>query len=265
MHDDGGTRGVALTWLGHGSVFVRSATTRLVVDPLLRDRVMFLRRGEPLDTRELLDPDAVLVTHAHHDHLDLASIRRFPPAAPKIAPAGAERVLRRRVRGPVRRVTAGDHLTIGDIDIDVVPAAHSGGRLRAQEGDEAVGYVFEVAGTRIYVAGDTSRYDEMAKIGPVDVAVLPIGGWWRTLGPGHMDTADAVEVAHVVGARVLVPIHWGTFHPRYLGRTMRATWADTELVLREYTHRRAPELELRLLRPGETTTFEFEQLAEARA
>jgi L-ascorbate metabolism protein UlaG (beta-lactamase superfamily) len=70
-----------------------------------------------------------------------------------------------------------------------------------------------------------------------------------------MDPADAVEVSRAVEANVLVPIHWGTLYPRYLGRTMRATWADTERVLAEYVRRRAPELELRLLRPGQTTRF----------
>ncbi len=248
-----GNRAGSLTWLGHGTVVVRAGSTVLFVDPLLRDRLLFLRRYAPLRSDGFAGTTAVLVTHAHHDHLDVASIRRLGGETPVYAPRGADRVARRHGLGPVAQVAVGDALEIGELHVDVVAAAHSGSRLRAKPGDQAVGYVFAHGGTRTWVAGDTALFDEMSGIGPVDVAVLPVGGWWRTLGPGHLDPRDAVVAAERVGARTLIPIHWGTFHPRYLSRSMLASWVETTHALKRAIASIAPDIELRMLQPGETS------------
>ena len=63
----------------------------------------------------------------------------------------------------------------------------------------------------IYFAGDTDLFDEMAELGPVDLALLPVAGYSPKLGPGHLDAARAAQAAALLRARLAVPIHWGTF------------------------------------------------------
>jgi L-ascorbate metabolism protein UlaG (beta-lactamase superfamily) len=71
---------------------------------------------------------------------------------------------------------------------------------------------FVVRGERsVYFAGDTDLFDEMADIGPVDLALLPVAGYSPKLGPGHLNAARAAKAAAMLQARVAVPIHWGTF------------------------------------------------------
>ncbi len=246
---------MALTWLGHGTVVAHGQSATVVIDPLLRDRLLFLRRYAPLGPAAQPTGQAVLLTHAHHDHLDIPSLRRLGRRVPKYAPSGADRVLVQHELGPVYRVTAGDMFEVGDIAVEVVPAIHSGGRFRRRAGDEAVGYVLARSALRVYVAGDTGLFEGMVDIGPVDVAVLPVGGWWSALGASHLNSAGAVAAANLLGARVLVPIHLSTFHPRYPSQSMLSSWAETSRVLTEQLRRYAPDVELRMLQPGETATF----------
>ena len=69
--------GDSLRWIGHSTVLVELDGVRLLTDPLLRERVVMLRRSEPLDLGSLEDLDAVLISHIHYDHLDLGSLRRL--------------------------------------------------------------------------------------------------------------------------------------------------------------------------------------------
>ncbi len=81
----------------------------------------------------------------------------------------------------------------------------------------------------------------MVDIGPVDLAAVPISGWWKTLGAGHLDEERAAEAAELVAASRVLPIHWGTFSPedmlgglpRWLpetGRRFERALADRDLL-----------------------------------
>jgi L-ascorbate metabolism protein UlaG (beta-lactamase superfamily) len=87
-----------LTWLGHATVLVEVAGAALLTDPVLRPRVAHLRRyaTTPAPPSRV---DAILVSHAHHDHLDLRSLRLLDPHAPVVVPPGAARAVCRRRRG----------------------------------------------------------------------------------------------------------------------------------------------------------------------
>src|SRR6185503_4278779 len=68
-------------------------------------------------------------------------------------------------------------------------------------------------GARIYFAGDTDVFPEMASLGPIDVALLPVAGWGPTLGPGHMNARRAAEALRLIRPKIAIPMHWGTFAP----------------------------------------------------
>lgn len=210
--------------------------------------------------------DAVLVSHAHHDHLDVESLRRIQPQAPKLAPQGADRVMRSHRIRSVETVRVGDRRTVGDISIETVHAHHGGGRLIARRGDEAVGYVLRMPGSHsVFVAGDTALHDGMAGIGPVDVAVLPVGGWWRRpVNSEHLDPVQAIEAAARVGARVVIPVHWGTLHPVFLRRFMDPVW-DATLETLDHLAGSVGSIDVRILDPGETIRFGVPLRDDARS
>ena len=112
---------------------------------------------------------------------------------------------------------AGEEIQIGALTVRAVPAAHDTGRLPFGARAEPLGYVIEGAGRSVYFAGDTDVFPGMAELAPVDVALLPIWGWGPTMGPGHMDPGRAAEAAALLGARLAIPIHWGTYYPVHLG------------------------------------------------
>ena len=92
--------------------------------------------------------------------------------------------------------------------------------------------------------------------GRVDVALLPVGTWGPHLLPGHLSPREAAEVARRVGARVAIPIHWGTLYPRALDRFFGRRLTEPAARFAAWTARLVPELDVRVLQPGEATVVE---------
>jgi L-ascorbate metabolism protein UlaG (beta-lactamase superfamily) len=213
-----------LTWLGHSTVLLELAGGRVITDPLLTHRVAHLRRHVPIDLSATDRLDAVLVSHVHHDHLHVPSLRALRRDVAVVVPVGAGRLVARRGFDDVREVQIGDVVQLAEIEVEVVPARHGHRRgPHSRVTAAAVGYVVRTAERSVYFAGDTDLFPEMAALAPVDVALLPIWGWGPSIGEGHLDPQRAVEAALRVGARLVVPIHWGTYSPAIV-RRRRPAW-----------------------------------------
>jgi L-ascorbate metabolism protein UlaG (beta-lactamase superfamily) len=241
-----------LTWVGHGTVVVAMSGARVIVDPVLRPRILHLKRFHRIPAVALRGLDAVLITHQHHDHLDPPSIERLGKDLPVIVPRGAAGTLSRRRFTRVSEIAEGETVRIGGIEVLATPAAHDGKRDQPL-GPHAdpIGYRLD-ADRRVYVAGDTDLFDGMAAIGPVDAACLPISGWGPSLGPGHMDPVRAAEAAHRLAARIAVPIHWGTLWPIGRGTAPREPADAFAAAMAEA----APDCEARILEPGGTLALD---------
>src|SRR4051794_21804098 len=111
-----------VTWLGHATVVVETANARLVTDPLLRDQFFHIRRYSP-SVEAPAGVDTVLISHLHHDHLDMHSLKQVP--GPVVGPRGTARTLRRAGRS-VSEVKPGDELMVGDARVIVTRADHDG-------------------------------------------------------------------------------------------------------------------------------------------
>jgi L-ascorbate metabolism protein UlaG (beta-lactamase superfamily) len=198
----------------------------------------------------------VLISHAHYDHLDLPSLEKLGKKVPVVVPRGLGGLLRKRKFETVLEVALGEGVRIGELAITTVQAEHEGSRGPFGASADSLGYV--VSGSRsVYFAGDTDLFGEMAEIGPVDVALVPIWGWGPTVGAGHLDPERAAEAVALLRPRVVVPIHWGTYFPIHLGLAGAPDFLELPAV--EFTRAvavSAPEVELRVLRPGES--FELE-------
>jgi L-ascorbate metabolism protein UlaG (beta-lactamase superfamily) len=212
---------VEITWWGHATCTVEDSGVRVLTDPLFARRFAHIRRrhGEVPPPAAAV-AEAVLVSHLHSDHLHLPSLARLAPGTRLIVPTGAQRAvprLRRLVEGldlDITEVGAGDEVRIRDLVVRAVPAAHDGRRLPyGPQLAPALGYVVSGA-ARTYFAGDTGLFDDMAEtVGPVDVALLPVGGWGPYLGHGHLDAGRAAQALARLQPRSAVPVHYGTYWP----------------------------------------------------
>jgi L-ascorbate metabolism protein UlaG (beta-lactamase superfamily) len=229
-------------------VLIELGGVRLLTDPVLRTRVVHLRRRGPApEVPERLD--AVLLSHLHYDHLDLASLRLLPRDVRMLAPAGAAALLRRAGFAEVEELAPGAVAEVGATRIEATPAEHDD--RRRPLGPRATPIGFLVRGDRsVYFAGDTDLFPGMEELRPVDVALLPVAGWGPTLGPGHMNAEGAARAVEIVRPRTAVPIHWGTLHPRW--RSRGSWFSDPPSAFAAQVAELAPDVEVRVLAPGES-------------
>jgi L-ascorbate metabolism protein UlaG (beta-lactamase superfamily) len=240
-----------VTWLGHATVLLELGGVRLLTDPVLRGRVAHLRRHAP-QPEAPEGVDAVLISHAHRDHLDLPTLRGLRPRPPVIVtPTGVARTLRRLTGAEVVELEAGERLELEGASVVAVPAVHDAKRSPLAQSSGAVGYVVEAAGRRVYFAGDTEAFPGMADLGPLDLALLPIWGWGPTLGPGHMDPEQAVAALELLRPRAVVPIHWGTLLPIGLQRRHGNVLRDPVHRFERGAAERTPEVAVHVLAPGQ--------------
>jgi L-ascorbate metabolism protein UlaG (beta-lactamase superfamily) len=244
VHDDG------ITYVGHATTLIELDGTRVLTDPVLRSRIGHIRRiAGPPAAGTASGLDAVLISHAHHDHLDLPSLRQVPEEVPVIAPPGCARLVRRRTGRDVVELVPGSRSRVGTVDVIAIPASHDGRRVPVGPPADAIGYVVE--GTaRVLFYGDTDLFDGIgAGHSAPDVALLPIWGWGPRVGPGHMDPERAARAAALLAPRIVVPIHWGTLAgPRVWWRS------DPAMPARAFAQRvaeHAPGVDVRILAPGE--------------
>lgn len=212
--------GLAVTWWGHASATVELGGLRVATDPLYVDRLVHLRRHGPPPADPAYDAHLVLVSHLHHDHLHVPSLRRMRPGATVLVPRGGERLVPPGY--DVHPVEPGDELVVAGARVRVLAASHDGrrhpgSRLRGP----ALGFRVEHEGRSCWYPGDTGPRDDLDDLGAVDLALVPVGGWGPSLGTEHLDPEQAARAVSLVGARWAVPVHWGTFWPVGLARLDR--------------------------------------------
>ncbi len=241
-----------LTYLGHGSVLVEMDGVRVLTDPVLRRWIGPLLRRGPLPGAEVTrDLDAVLITHLHPDHLDVASLRLLSGDPLILVPGHGVAYLRDRGFGRVVGVTRDDESAVGPLVVVATEANHSGRRHSTGGAGEALGFV--VRGQRsIYVAGDTGLFPGMAGLAPdLDVACLPVDGWGPRLPEDHLDPLRAAQALAMLEPRIAVPIHWGTYYPPALAEVWRGRRTLPPRTFAGHAARLAPRVEVRVLDIGE--------------
>ncbi|GIK77361.1 MAG: MBL fold metallo-hydrolase [Thermoleophilia bacterium] len=237
-----------ITYLGHSSVIIELAGLKVLTDPLLRRRVLHLRRVAPDATPEqLADTDLILVSHAHHDHLDTRSLKLVGGTPRLLCPAPARRAAAAAGLRP-EVMAAGGHARVGEAEVEAVRADHDGRRYPHHRRSEALGFVVRGAGGSVYFAGDTGWFEGIGDVGAVDVALLPVAGWGPHLGPGHLNPEEAASAAALISPRVAIPIHWGTYER--IAMTVVGHRADPARRFCDQLAELAPGVAAELLEPG---------------
>jgi L-ascorbate metabolism protein UlaG (beta-lactamase superfamily) len=223
--------GLDVAWLGHSTVVVDIDGVRVVADPLVRRHNGILRRrGERPGASAWARADVVLLSHLHHDHAEVASLRLFPGVPVLTAPDNARWVRRKRLDG--RGLAEDEWFSLGadeQVRVRLVRAVHHS-RPMPHRPNAANGHLVRGPSGTAWLAGDTELHDEMESLpalagGPIDVALVPIGGWGPRLSAGHMGPVEAAVACRLSGARFAVPVHWKTLHVPG-GRMVPAGWMD---------------------------------------
>jgi L-ascorbate metabolism protein UlaG (beta-lactamase superfamily) len=216
-------------WLGQSGFLLTYEGGRLLLDPYLSDSLTSKYAGTEMPhermTERVVEPQklrriaAVLASHHHTDHLDGETLRAVFAANPGgvlVVPFPHRELAAERTGLAGDRIVGlddGTSVDVGAFRVEAVPAAHEVVEQDADGHMFYLGYVVSAGPFRVYHAGDTVPYDEMApRIGPVDLALLPINGRDRARGvAGNMDGAEAAALAAALPARIAVPCHFEMF------------------------------------------------------
>lgn len=250
-----------ITYVGHSTVLLELGGSRVLTDPMLRSRVGILRRHpEDVTPASHQGLDLVLISHLHRDHLDLASLRALAPATPVIVPRGGGAVVTGAGFERVSEVEVGETVSAGGVEVTAVPAEHDDRRGPWGASAEPLGFVVSEEGRRVYFAGDTDLFEGMSEIGPLEVALLPVWGWGHKLGQGHLDPERAARSLALLRPRLAVPIHWGTYYPAGLKRTLGDLLAEPPLEFARLAAELSPEVRVEVLQPGAGLELAREEL-----
>lgn len=217
----------SLTWLGHASFLVRMGGKVVLTDPFLSEAASPFSSigpkrfaGPGLAAEDLPPVDVVVISHNHYDHLDLRTLRRLPGKASVrlVVPRGVGPLVRGLGFLEVHELRWGESLEVGDLRVAAAPVIHFSGRgLFDHDTTLWAGYVLEAPAQRIFFAGDTAYHPTAFKalrerIGPVDLALVPIGAYEprQMMGHVHVNPEEAVAIARDLQARRAVAMHWGT-------------------------------------------------------
>ncbi len=217
-----------VTYIGHATLLLEIGGATILTDPNFDDKLGgYIPRvsapGLALDKLPALD--AVLVTHAHVDHLSFDSINRLPRDIPLFAPPAVTRWLDRKGYGHGVALAPESDVRVKDVTIAAAMAQHEGSRYGYDRWRSAANMYLLDAGTMTcFFAGDTGLSERTHRIVAdrvhtsgrrLDVALLPIGhgAWWkRTFRKGHLTSDDALVLHDRLDARYFIPYHWGTFN-----------------------------------------------------
>jgi L-ascorbate metabolism protein UlaG (beta-lactamase superfamily) len=214
-----------LWWVGQSGFLVAWRGRHLLLDPYLSDSLTrkYADTDKPhvrmtslvVEPSELAFVDVVTSSHAHTDHLDPDTLRALGDV-PIVAPeAHRDLVIERAGRSPVG-IDDGETVEVAGFEITAVPAAHDEIEHDAAGRMLHLGYVVRCSSYAIYHAGDTIPYDTQAErvrtVGEIDVALLPINGRLpERRVAGNLWGDEAAALAHAVGARLAVPMHFELF------------------------------------------------------
>src|SRR4051812_13238165 len=252
---------LGVTYIGHATLLINIGGKRLLTDPNFDTALgKILPRVSPpgIALEKLPKLDAILLTHAHADHLSFDSLERLPRDIPLHAPPVVAKWLRRLGFDHAVALAPGDTARIRGVTVHAAEATHRGNRYGYDRWRASANMYLLDAGETLFFAGDTALVEDTHGLvertlwqngRELDLALLPIGWapWWKPgFRKGHLTHEDALTLFERLRARVLVPYHWGTF------RHVTSTAHDAIKRLRERLADHHLSAAVRIIEPGES-------------
>lgn len=253
-----------ITFIGHATLLIEIGGVRILTDPNFESRLGFVLPrvappGIPIDQLPTLD--ALLLTHAHADHLSFESLNRLPRDIPLYAPPVVAQWLRSKGYHHAEPLAPGGLAAIGGqrVRLHAEMATHDGSRYGYDRWRSAANmYLLETDTESVFFAGDTALTSTThalvervlwARDRELDVALLPIGwapSWKPGFRKGHLTGDDALALFETLRARAFMPYHWGTF------RHVTATAHDAIDRLRVRLEQYAERERVHVIEPGQS-------------
>ena len=212
---------ICITWIGHASFLIQTHEINVLIDPIWSKWLKVIKRlkqpGFDIDHQPSID--FVLVTHAHFDHLDRRTLARVASGQPIVVPIGVGNLVHDLGFNIVHELDYWQTVKLGPIEVSLTPCAHWGARFLADLHRGFGGFVLKMDGRTIFHCGDSAYFDGFKEIGDrydIETALLPIGGYDAPTGREvHMNPEQAVQAFLELRAKILVPMHYGSFRLGY--------------------------------------------------
>lgn len=244
----------SITWIGHSTLLIQLDGVNILTDPI------FSKRSSPfsfIGPKRIMSPglaldslpkiDLIVISHDHYDHFDKKTIKSLGNKPFYVVPMGVGRILHSWGITHYAEMDWGNQIVFNKIEIICTPAQHFSGRSPFnQNGTLWASWLLKSPSVTFYFGGDTGYFpgftDIARQYGPIDFAALPIGAYaprWF-MKSVHMNPQDALKAFNDLQAKILIPIHWGTFRlsdepmdepPRLLEQNARAMGIDNRIWL----------------------------------
>jgi L-ascorbate metabolism protein UlaG (beta-lactamase superfamily) len=254
-----GADSLFVTWYGHSSALVEIEALRVLFDPVWSARcspsqLVGPRRlhPPPVPVERLPRLDAIVISHDHYDHLDLATVRALArhQSAPFLMPLGVGAHLDRWGIPPSRIIELdwAESVTIAGVRFTATEARHFSGRtLPSRDGTLWASWVLAGRSRRLFYTGDSGYFEDYAAIGaehgPFDATLMQIGAYGVGWPDIHMTPEEAARAHRDVRGDLLIPLHWATFNLAF------HDWAEP--ADRLWAEAKATDVRLAIPRPGE--------------
>ena len=246
---------LALTWIGHASFLVQFTDLNVLIDPNFANWLFWQKRVKKAGMKigDLPQIDLVLLTHAHFDHFHKPTLRKLPSPKIAVVPWGVGDLARGLGFSRIVELEWWESFSHGDWKVTFTPAKHWGARVLHDEHRGFGGFVLEHQGRRVYHAGDTAYFSGFKEIGKrcePEIALLPIGAYYPdSFREVHMGPDEAYQCFVDLGAKAMVPMHFGAFKLSFEDMDEPPRW------LREIAEEKGMSDQIRILDEGYPVVF----------
>lgn len=219
---------LTITWLGHASFLINFFGKRILIDPVLSQRAgLTLPYNYNVGRKRLVTPpltlpelgpiDILLLSHSHVDHFDYPTLRGLQTQYTSVVtPRNTAQLFDGMIYENIIELYWGRRINLQGVIIQAIQGNHRASRLPWQKYMTANSYLISYQGVNIFYAGDTSYTplirEQLLGI-PIDIAIFGIANYWPPyFQENHCTPEQAWSMAQEIGAKWIIPMHWGTFN-----------------------------------------------------